>query len=355
MCLVTSDRIAPRYSRARDRSSIGVGEETIGKYKVFRFRTLFEMRSIPFVRATNFLSDLDFDVVHAHEIYQPISIQSFYAALKKKKPYGFTQHRSYCPKNAQGSFLKLFYQSIGKKIIDSCAFVSATSSSAVEFLRSLGVKRRIEKLPNCLDTEKFRPDIKTNLEEKLGLQDHRSILFVGRLHKEKGVKYLVKAFRIIRDRYLDTKLILAGNGPERKNLELQVTKLNLQNDVVFLNYFPYKKMPELYNVCDIFVLPSVVEPFGMVLIEAMACGKPVIGSKVGGISDIIENGKNGFLIEPRNSYQLAEKIKILLSDEELRIGFGRKGRAKIQNTFSYVAVAQKAAKIYEEVLEAERI
>jgi len=350
VCLVTSDRIAPRYSE--NRSSIGVGEETVGKYKVFRFRTLFELRSVPFVRITNFLSDLDFDVVHAHEIYQPISIESFYAAMKKEKPYGFTQHRSYCPKNAQGSFLKLFYRSLGKKIIDSCAFVCATSTSAVEFLRNLGVKRRIEKLPNCLDTEKFRPNIRTNLKEKLGLQNHRLILFAGRLHREKGLRYLIRAFRLIRDRYSDTKLIIAGRGPERENLEHQVAALNLHNNVVFLDYFPYEKMPELYNVCDIFVLPSVVEPFGMALIEAMSCGKPAIGSRVGGINDIIENSKNGFLTEPRNLGQLAEKIEILLSDEKLRIKFGRNGREKAQNTFSYGAVAQKATRIYEKALEA---
>lgn len=347
--VVTTDRMAPRYSK--NRSSIGVGEQIIGKYEVFRFRTLFELRSIPVVKINNFLSDLDLDIVHAHEIYQPISIQSFYAAMKKGKPFGFTQHRSYCPKNAHGSFLKLFYRSIGKKIIDSCAFVCATSTSAAEFLRSLGVKKRIEKLPNCLDTDKFRPNIKTNLKEKLGLQDHRSILFVGRLHKEKGLRYLIEAFKTIRDRYSDMKLILAGNGPERKHLERQVTKLNLHNDVIFLDYFPYQKMPGLYNVCDIFVLPSVVEPFGMVLTEAMACGKPVVGSKVGGIKDIVQNGENGFLTEPCNSDHLAEKIEILLSDEKLRIKFERNGREKIQNTFSYRVVAEKATKIYEEILE----
>ena len=350
VCLVTSDRIAPRYSK--NRSSIGVGEETFGKYKVIRFRTLFEVRSVPFVRITNFLSELDFDVVHAHEIYQPISIGSFYAAMKKEKPYGFTQHRNYYPKNALGSFLELFYRTIGKKTIDSCAFVCATSTSAVEFLRTLGVKRRIEKLPNCLDTEKFRPNIQTNLKEKLGLQNHRLILSVGRLHREKGFRYLIKAFRVIRDKYSETKLIITGRGPERENLAHQVATLNLHNDVIFLDRYPHEQMPELYNACDIFVLPSVVEPFGMALIEAMSCGKPAIGSRVGGITDIIDNSKTGFLTEPRNPRQLAEKIDTLLSDKKMCIKFGRNGREKAQNTFSYSAVAQKATKIYEKALEA---
>jgi len=170
------------------------------------------------------------------------------------------------------------------------------------------------------------------------------------LHKEKGLKYLIKSFRIITDKYSDTKLILTGNGPEKENLKILVAKYNLYNNIIFLDYFPYEKIQELYNICDVIILPSLFEPFGMALTEAMACGKPVIGSNIGGIKDIIQNGKNGFLIDPRNSKKLAEKIDILLSDDKLRIEFGKKGREKVQNTFSYSVVAKKAAKIYQKYL-----
>jgi len=351
--LITSDKIAPRFSK--DKTSIGIGQQIVEKYKIYRFRTILEVKSVPFVDSgvINFLSDLDFDVVHAHEVYQPISLQSLHVARKRKKPYGFTQHRNYCPQSLQGSFFRLFYQSIGKKLINSCDFICAASNSAANFLRNFGIKRQIEILPNCLDAKMFRPNIKTDLDEKMGLKNHRVILSVGRLHKEKGFEYLIRAFKMINDKHHDAKLVLVGRGDEREKLESETAKFNIRNDVILINHLPHQKMPDLYNICDIFILPSIIEPFGMTLVEAMACGKPVVGSKVGGISDIIDNEINGFLTEPRNSNQLARKIEILLSDEKLRIKFGREGRKKVENMFSYEEIAKKATDIYQRVLESK--
>lgn len=351
--LITSDRRAPRYSK--DRSSLGTGEYKTKDYRIYRFPTLFDIRSVPIVDLDiiEFLSDIDFDVVHAHEIYEQITLMAFYVARKKRIPFGFTQHRNYCPQGVLGSSLRLFYQSIGRKVVDACNFICATSNSAADFLRNLGITRDIEILPNCLDTNVFRPDIETDLKEEMGLQGNKLILFVGRLHKEKGLKYLIEAFKTIKNRCPKTKLILAGKGEERENLESRISELGLHGDVVFLDYFPYKKMPELYNACDIVVLPSIFEPFGMVLVEAMACGKPIVGSKVGGIKDIIEDGENGFLTQPRNTQQLAGKIEILLFNEDLRTKFGRKGREKSIENFSYKAVAKKALNIYKRLLRTQ--
>ncbi len=354
--LITSDRVARRYSRGRH--SLGVGEQAVGGYKIFRFRTLFELiptekSAIPILDPSikDFLSNLDFDIVHAHEIYQPISLQSFRAAIKKRKPYGFSQHRNFYPRNVQGQLLKMFYRSVGKTIVNSCDFVCATSSSAVSFLNDFGVKRRVAFLPNCLDIRKFRQGINLDLKERMGLHGYKVVLFVGRLYKDKGVKYLIKAFKAIRDRYSGVKLIIAGNGPERERLELQAAKYDLRKDVIFLGHYPHHKIPELYNVCDVFVLPSLIEPFGMVLIEAMACGKPVIGSKVGGILDIIEDGKNGFLTKAGDSTQMAKQIEVLLLSEEMCRKFGRRSREIVEISFSYEMVAKKAAKIYKKALE----
>ena len=129
------------------------------------------MKCIPFVETgvINFLSNLDFDIVHAHEIYQPITLQSFYVAKKKGKPYEFTQHRYSYPEHILGLFHRLYNNSLGRKIINSCDFVCATSSSSVIFLRDLGVKREIEILPNSIDVKKLRPNIKTDLKEKTRL------------------------------------------------------------------------------------------------------------------------------------------------------------------------------------------
>ena len=190
-----------------------------------------------------------------------------------------------------------------------------------------------------------------HLKEKLGLEDNRIILYVGRLHKEKGVKYLVEAFKTVKQWHPDVVLLIVGEGSEKENLVFQAKQLGLQQSIMFMDFLPHEMLPELYNSCDILSLPSIAEAFGMVLIEAMACGKPVVGSRVGGINDIIEDSENGFLVEPGRPDQLAEKIHLILSDKKLLKRLGTKARKKVEDKYSYYAVAKKAMSIYEQALE----
>lgn len=349
--LLTSDRKRPGFSHTRH--VIRTGQMSVDGFEVCRFRTLLKIGSIPVLdwHVSRFVSNLDFDIVHAHEIYYPHSVQSFRVARKKGKVFGTSQHRYNYPRNVLGLFLKTYYLTTGRKIFDLCDFVCAISSSAANFLRNIGVKREIYILPNSVDVERFRPMTGRHLKEKLGLEDNRIILYVGRLHKEKGVEYLVDAFKTIKQWHPDVVLVIVGKGSEKESLVFQAKKLSLQQSILFMDYLPHEMLPELYNSCDILTSPSIVEPFGMVLIEAMACGKPVVGSKVGGIKDIIDDGENGFLVEPGRPDQLAEKIHLILSDKKMQKRFGTKAREKVEDNYSYQAVAKKAMSIYEQALE----
>ncbi|MDI6591319.1 MAG: glycosyltransferase family 4 protein [Patescibacteria group bacterium] len=176
-------------------------------------------------------------------------------------------------------------------------------------------------------------DIDLFLEEKETKFDN-FILFVGALEKVKGVEYLIDAFSKIEKEFPDFKLVIVGDGSERKNLELLTSNLKLQNKVEFKGRLSLKETKEIMKNCYCLVLPSLSEGLPRVLMEAMALGKPVIGSNIGGTPDLIKDSQNGFLFEPKNVEQLAEKIKILLENKELAIEMGKKGREFVKKNFS---------------------
>jgi len=181
--------------------------------------------------------------------------------------------------------------------------------------------KKIEVIYHGIDLKKFYPLEERLIEAKkkeFGFYKESKIVgYVGRLHKEKGLDILIRSFSQLAKRFAPIYLLLIGEGPNRKELELLVKKLDLEKNVFFLGY--RDDVSTLVNMMDVFVLPSKVrESFGIVLIEAMAAGKITIGSNLGGIPEIINNKKNGFLFEPGDEKQLTDYISRVLSDNELR-------------------------------------
>jgi len=162
----------------------------------------------------------------------------------------------------------------------------------------------------------------------------RTVLFVGYLNEVKGVEYLIRAFRKIQNKGDDCRLVIAGNGRIKKDLEDLVRELEMIGQVVFAGELEREKLAEELEKCRLLVLPSLSEGLGRVLLEAMAVGKPVVASRVGGIPDIVAEGENGFLCPPRDIDCLAGKIQILLSDPGLAEDLGRRGRNFVREKFS---------------------
>jgi rhamnosyl/mannosyltransferase len=173
---------------------------------------------------------------------------------------------------------------------------------------------------------------------------------VGRIVQHKGVDYLVDSAEKMDD---DVRYIIVGEGEYLNKLKRRVADKRLQNRVILTGNVSYSDLPKYYAACDVFVLPSIsrLEAFGLVVLEAMASGKPVIVSTIPGVSELVTEGENGLHAEPMNSQDLAEKILTLLSDSDLRKRMGESGRRKIESDFNWDIVAHQIEDVYSDLVK----
>jgi len=202
-------------------------------------------------------------------------------------------------------------------------------------------------IPNGIDIEHFSTDV-TPLEE---FGDGKlNILFLGRLERRKGLNYLLKAYQRVKQEIPDSRLIVVGPGTRlRKKYEKWVKRSGL-SDVVFIGYAPYAELPRYYKTADVFCAPATSrESFGIVLLEAMAVGKPVVASNIDGYASVLTHGEEGLLVPPKDSKGLAQTLISVLSDETLRQRLGARGRLTAEK-YSWNQVAQRVFDYYVRVL-----
>jgi glycosyltransferase involved in cell wall biosynthesis len=231
-----------------------------------------------------------------------------------------------------------------KKTIQRCDRIITISNQVKNLYSELISQAKISVIPFGIDTDMFRP---VQLNRK---QDQLSILYAGWLYPLKGLPCLIKAVAETEKLGLKIKLKIAGEGKQKEELVSLAHKLGIEKDVTFLGVVPYADMPEQYRDCDIFCFPTLGEPLGKGLIEAMACGKSVIASKIGGPTEIVQSGINGILVPPGNAKVLAEKILLLANDENIRRRMGEKARETILERFSWQVIAEKYHRLYSELL-----
>ncbi len=243
------------------------------------------------------------------------------------------ERSTYLESPIRNLIVKFLNKTINKKIINNMDKIVAYSSEAKKFLeREVNTRRSITVIHIGVDTEFFKP---IEGEQRCLKEGGLKILTVARLVKRKGLDYLINSIYFLKKDIPNIKLYIRGSGPEQRNLKNLVKSLNLENQVKFLEEpIPQEMMPLLYGECDIYVQPSLFEPYGLTVLEAMSCGKPVIATKVGVFVDAIKNGETGFLIEPQSSEQLANKI-LELNDEKKRKKMGKKARMRIIRNFSF--------------------
>jgi glycosyltransferase involved in cell wall biosynthesis len=213
-------------------------------------------------------------------------------------------------------------------------------------------------LPNGVDEDFFHPDIVvTDVTQKYGLEGKMIVLFVGRLARTKGLEYLLEAADIIVNKYnyKNALFILVGpytfagvDRPLGKDEIANYVQLHkLEENILLTGSLPLEEVRKLYVACDIFVLPSLAEGDPLVTIEAMSSGKPVIGTKVGGIPRHIRDRWNGFLIDPADERQLAERIKYLIDNPEERKMMGANSRKYVEEEFDWGIIADRLFQIYQ--------
>lgn len=226
----------------------------------------------------------------------------------------------------------------------------AASRMVQDEFRKLRVKN-IEIIPNGVDLEKFT--IKDRCVT-CGTSDvpHKEfvILSVGRLEKVKGHTYLIEAFAQIKKQITEATLILVGDGSKRGNLERQVKELGINDSVQFFGEVPHDELPHYYHKADVFVMPSLSEGFGITVIEAMACGVPVVGSRVGGLLDIIRDEETGLLIETANIIELVQAIITLKDDAGFQLRIISESLKNVQD-YSWDVVSARISNLYNNSYE----
>jgi hypothetical protein len=178
-----------------------------------------------------------------------------------------------------------------------------------------------------------------------------TILSVGALIPLKGHEFTIGAMKEVVKVFPNCRLVIIGEGEEKKKLIRQVTEGGLQDFVNILNILPHDQLVRLMAMCDIFVLPSWAEGLGIVYLEAMALGLPVIGCKGQGVEDVVRHGVTGFLVEPKNSQELSALLLKLLRDEEVRQKIGEAGQKTILNNYRWEDNAAKHIDLYKSLIK----
>jgi phosphatidylinositol alpha-1,6-mannosyltransferase len=201
----------------------------------------------------------------------------------------------------------------------------------------LGSIEKIIKIPPGVDFNFFKPGLQVDdLHKKLNLQNQKIILTCGRLVRRKNHQAIISVMPKILKEIKNVSYVIVGDGPEKESLVTKVKALSLQNHVKFLDKVLDSELPYYYNLCDVFCLPSIeipgkgdVEGFGIVFLEALACGKPVVGGNSGGIHEAVSDNVDGFLVDPKNLDALSMVLIKILKNQNLAKKMGRAGREKV--------------------------
>jgi len=283
-----------------------------------------------------------FDIIHFHEPLMPMLCTSI-LRLSKTANVG-TFHASYGKPGYNFArpvgkwILRRWFRKLDGKI--------AVSKPAMDFARE-NFPGYYNIIPNGVDVEHFSPDV-APIEE---FDDGKlNILFVSRLEKRKGLNYLLQAFRRVKEEIPNSRLIVVGPGTRlRRRYERYVARSGLK-DVVFVGMVSYDDLPRYYQTADVFCAPAIgSESFGIILLEAMAMGKPIVASNIEGYASVISHGADGLLVPPADKDKLAQALISLLNDEALRQEMGAMGRIKALE-HSWEHIAQKVFAYYVRVL-----
>ncbi|NIM04968.1 MAG: glycosyltransferase [Armatimonadetes bacterium] len=294
------------------------------------------------------------DIIHTAETANGYSFQALRAKRKwggalvvtawETIPFNFENHA--------------FSRYVKREVSAAADHFIAVTERARECLQAEGVEAsRISVIPAGIDLQRFQPGpADSSLRAALNLKDHiPTVLFMGRLVREKGVHDLLESLHHIRLHFgLQANLLMVGEGRERRRLAEKARRFGLEKSLHLQPPWRYEKTPDIYRLADVFVLPSRStrdweEQFGMVLVEAMACGLPIVGTRSGAISEVV--GEAGILVEPDSPVRLAEGIARLLRSAELRKSLSTSGIRRAKKQFSHMQVSRHIEEVYQMVFE----
>jgi glycosyltransferase involved in cell wall biosynthesis len=330
--------------------------ETMKDMNIYRYSTNLRILSSS-VSLKQFYKPFskEVDIVHVSFDIPPHPLAGLRYARRKELPLVVTYHGDW--DEEYGSPIRKigvhFCNSIiTKNILDRADVIISPSKSYIKksnFLRNH--QEKVVVVPNGVDLTQFEVNLST--QECRGLlnlpQDKKIVLFFGFLSPYKGPDILLKALPLIVKDIPNIFLVFAGDGILRKDLELLSEELNLKKYVRFCGFIDDVVIKSLYyHAADVYCLPSLMECFPITILESMASGTPVVASDIGGIPDIITDKKDGKLVEPNNSEELAKAIIWVLNNYS-EIKFGYTGKEKMQK-FSWKTIAAQTNEIYQQLV-----
>ncbi len=302
-------------------------------------RITLSLRS--YLQAKRLLAEEQFDLIHLHEPMMPAlpltvlrhsgttNIGTFHAFRNTPLTYFYSK-----------PILQPFYRKLHGHI--------AVSSAARDFIGEyFPADYRI--IPNGIDFSRF--NTRSAPLEQLA-DDRPTVLFVGRLEKRKGLRFLLRAWPMVLARQPEARLVVVGRGRPLEGYKRFAARQGWSpSDVMFAGYVPAEDLPRYYQSCDVFCAPNTgQESFGIVLLEAMAAGAPIAASDIPGYRDVVSHGQEGMLVERQNPAALADRLCQMLGNPEMRARMRRAGQQKARN-FDWPHVASQVLDYYEEVLE----
>jgi glycosyltransferase involved in cell wall biosynthesis len=294
------------------------------------------------------------DLIHAHFAYP----EGFVGLLAKKetgRPLVITVHGVDVLKDLSTAYgvrlNKRYAAMVGRALNEADAVIAASKATYNEVCIIVKDVEKTHLIPNGVDINRFNPNLDTSiLREKLHLKN-QTVIFSLRSHEPKyGLEYLIRSMPIVQEMNTNVIFIIGGDGSLRQYHEKLAAELDVKEKVIFPGRIPSEDLPYYYALSDIVVVPSLQEAFGLVVSEAMSCGKPVIGSNVGGIPDQIVDGNTGFLVEPKNPSKIAEKILWLSTNREEAKKMGLNGRKVVEQNYDIDKRTKSIISLYKQLL-----
>ncbi|MDK2885906.1 MAG: 1,2-diacylglycerol 3-alpha-glucosyltransferase [Thermosipho sp. (in: thermotogales)] len=342
----------PKYS-----SNYRRNEKNVFEFPAIKFLFEKEQRiAIPISTDIFKIKDLNLDIIHSQDPFSMGLFAEFLSKVLKIKHVGthhtmYEYYRNYLPLIIRPTLKQT--QKMIKKWCLKLDKVIAPTKNIKDLLVSYGVpEEHIVVIPTGIDIKKFNKEIEWNIREEYGIDpEDKVILFVGRLGPEKNIDFLIRVFHKVNHFMPNTKFLIIGDGIERDKLEELVLDLQIQEDVIFSGGQPRERVIDAYKQSDLFVFSSYTETQGLVILESMAAGTPVVALGKMGVHDILNHeNAGGVMIKELNEDDFVEAILKVLNDQELYEKLSKNAVNFIKENYSIEVSVRKIIDVYKELL-----
>lgn len=326
-------------------SNIYLHKVETGEYPLFSQYTPYSLSLA--VKIREVADKYQLDLVHAH--YAIPHATSAFLAKEMLKPRELkTITTLHGTDITLVGMMPSFYEVTRFSINVSDAVTTVSEFLKEETVREFKVERPIEVIHNFVDGDEFRPNPECGVREHLAPNGEPIIVHVSNFRKVKNLPVVLQVFYEVRQ-HRPVKLVLIGDGPEREVIERMAVDMGVQDDVRFMGDQEY--VSRILPAADVFLLPSEHESFGLAALEAMSCAVPVVGSRIGGLPEVIVDGETGYLCSPHDVECMTALVMGLLDEPDRRKEIGMKARQRALDLFARDAIVERYLQAYQRLLE----